>query len=79
MPFTEKEIDIISNNIYLLLGSRDPFEKLGREAAVKRRRLNAMFFEEAGHGINHEEASEVNRMIIRILKGEIEDIRNYNI
>jgi len=78
MPFTEKEIDIISKNIYLLLGSRDPFEKLGGEAAVKRRRLNAMFFEEAGHGINHEEASEVNRMMIRILKGEIEDIRNYN-
>jgi pimeloyl-ACP methyl ester carboxylesterase len=78
VPFTKEEVSKIGEGIYLLLGRRDPFEKLGGEEAVKSRKLNAMFFEEAGHGINHEEASEINRIIIKILKGEVEDIRNYN-
>lgn len=77
VPFTKEEVGIIGERIYLLLGKEDPFEKLGGETAVINSNLNAMFFEEAGHGINHEEANEINRMIIKILNREVEDIRNY--
>lgn len=76
-PFTKEEVNQIRERVYLFLGKEDPFEKLGGEAAVKSNDMNAMFFEEAGHGINHEEAEKINQMIIKILNQEVEDIRNY--
>jgi pimeloyl-ACP methyl ester carboxylesterase len=75
--FSTDELDIIRNKACLLLGEADPFEKLGGEAAVKKLNMNARFYPGVGHGINHEEAEEINKMILQILNGNIENIRNY--
>ena len=31
--------------------------------------MNAVFYEKAGHGLNHERAEEINRKMISILRG----------
>lgn len=65
--FTENEVDIIRNKIEFLVGLEDPFEKLGGAAAIQENRICATFYENAGHGLNHERADEINEKIVEIL------------
>lgn len=75
--FTNEEIRKIKDNTYYIIGEEDPFEKLGGKNALLRHDMNARFFTGTGHGINHEEARAVNKLVIEILKGEVQNIRTY--
>lgn len=74
--FSNIEIKQIRENTYYLIGEEDPFEKLGGKDALLRHSMNARFFKGVGHGINHEKSKEINEMVSKILKGEVQDIRN---
>ena len=69
--FTPEEVDSIRDRVVYLVGTEDPFEKLGGRAMLQENRMNAVFYEGAGHGLNHELADEINRKIISVfLKAE---------
>lgn len=75
--FTANDLQVINQRAYLLLGELDPFEQYGGEQFVKESKLNAHFYEDAGHGLNHERAEDVNSLILDILGNEVQNIRNY--
>ncbi len=62
--FTEEQIDSIRNKVLYLAGEADPFSLLGGKAALEKYRMNARFFDDVGHGINHEIAGEINAILI---------------
>ncbi|MDD2648649.1 MAG: alpha/beta hydrolase [Eubacteriales bacterium] len=72
--FTDSQIEMIRPRCYYLLGERDPFQKLGGKDAVLSYKMNARFYENAGHGLNHELADEINEAICKILSGEITEL-----
>ena len=64
--FSEEEIYSLSDKLLCIVGKKDPFIMLGGaqlEEELKRYPLRVVFVEDAGHGINHEKASEVNALI----------------
>ena len=65
--FTPDEVDQIRDKVTYLVGTEDPFEKIGGKEVLLRNRMNAVFYDGAGHGLNHELAGEINRKIISIL------------
>lgn len=69
--FSNQEIDQIRDKLFFLVGTKDPFQKLGGEKALKDYRMNVKFYEDAGHGINHELAQEINSMVIDILEERV--------
>lgn len=66
--FTEKEVDIIRGKVEFLVGLEDPFEKLGGADAIQENHMCVTFYENAGHGLNHEKADEINRKMIEIFE-----------
>lgn len=46
------------------VGESDPFAKLGGKESLLRHKMNAQFFSDVGHGINHEISDKVNKAII---------------
>ena len=52
------------DKVLYLMGEADPFAKLGGKATLERYGMNARFFPEVGHGINHEIAGEINAILI---------------
>ncbi len=64
----EEQIDAIRGKTLYLIGEEDPFAKLGGKDALLRCKMNAQFFPNAGHAINHELAPEINRQIITYLQ-----------
>ena len=52
------------DKVLYLMGESDPFARLGGKAALERYGMNARFFPEVGHGINHEIAEEMNAILI---------------
>ncbi len=64
---SDTEVDALRNKTLYLIGEDDPFAKLGGKEALLRHNMNAMFFSDAGHGINHELSEEVNKEIIDYL------------
>lgn len=66
--FTDGQIDKIRSRALFLVGDDDPFAKLGGKSALLRYRMNAEFFPEVGHGINHEISGKINRRLIDYLK-----------
>ncbi|HML47715.1 MAG TPA: alpha/beta hydrolase [Clostridia bacterium] len=52
------------DKVLYLIGEADPFAKLGGKAMLERYGMNARFFPEVGHGINHEIAGEINAILI---------------
>lgn len=65
--FNEEEVDIIREKVEFLVGLEDPFEKLGGEDTLRRNHMKVTFYENAGHGLNHERAEEINAKIVEIL------------
>ncbi len=63
---TENELDIIRNQVVFLVGLEDPFEKLGGAEALTENHMNVIFYENAGHGLNHEKADDINRKMVEI-------------
>lgn len=66
--FTEKEVDIIRGKVEFLVGLEDPFEKLGGADAIQENHMRVTFYENAGHGLNHEKADEINRKMVEIFE-----------
>ncbi len=69
--FTDSEIDQIKPRVLYLVGEDDPFQKLGGNEALLSRKMNAVVYPNAGHGLNHELAEKINqRMIAHLLERE---------
>lgn len=66
--FTEKEVDIIRGKVEFLVGLEDPFEKLGGADVIQDNHMCVTFYENAGHGLNHEKADEINRKMVEIFE-----------
>lgn len=66
--FTGKEVDIIRDKVEFLVGLEDPFEKLGGADAIQENCMYVTFYENAGHGLNHEKADEINRKMVEIFE-----------
>ncbi len=64
-PFSDEQVASIRDKALYLVGDEDPFAKLGGKNALIRYRMNAKFYPEAGHGINHEISDKINDEIIR--------------
>lgn len=67
LGFSEKEILSLKDKLLCIVGRKDPFIMLGGpqlEEELKRHQIRVIFMEDAGHGINHEKAAEVNRLIV---------------
>ena len=71
--FTPEEVDRIRDKVTYLVGTEDPFEKIGGREVLERNHMNAVFYEKAGHGLNHERADEINRKIISVFREESPD------
>lgn len=68
-PFTEEEIASIRDRVVYLVGEEDLFQKMGGKKALLEHHMKAHFYANAGHGLNHEKADEINKMIISIIDG----------
>jgi pimeloyl-ACP methyl ester carboxylesterase len=62
--FNDEQITIIREKTLYLVGEDDPFAKLGGKNALLKNNMNVQFFPEVGHGINHEIADEINKILI---------------
>lgn len=67
VSFNDEQISAIKNKALYLAGEKDPFMMLGGKDALLRYKMNARIFPDAGHGINHEIADEINHLIIDYL------------
>jgi len=65
--FNDEQVAAIKNKVLYLAGEDDPFMKLGGKADLVRYSMNATFFPNVGHGINHEMADEINQLMIDFL------------
>ena len=68
IAFTPEEVDRIRDRVVYLAGTEDPFEKLGGREILLKNHMNAVFYDGAGHGLNHELAEEINRKIISVFR-----------
>ena len=67
--FTSTEVDSIRDKVVYLVGEEDPFEKLGGKTRLLENHMNATFYPDAGHGLNHELSNQINEKIIEVLLG----------
>ena len=67
--FTPEEVGRIRDKVTYLVGTEDPFEKIGGREVLEQNHMNAVLYEKAGHGLNHERAEEINRKMISIFLG----------
>ncbi len=65
--FSESEAAVICEKVEFLIGLEDPFYKLSETANLKSELMKATYYENAGHGLNHEKAKEINEKILEIL------------
>ncbi len=61
--FTDEQIESIRGKILYLVGEKDPFAILGGKAELLKYQMNTRFFDDVGHGINHEIAAEINAIL----------------
>ena len=69
--FSEEELKVVREKVEFLVGLDDPFEKLGGERALRDNDMKVTFYENAGHGLNHERADEINAKIMEIFNESI--------
>jgi len=62
--FNDGQIDAIRDKTLYLMGDADPFAIMGGKDALVKHKMKALFFPEVGHGLNHEIADAVNRIIV---------------
>ena len=65
--FTPEQIDILRTKVTFLVGNEDPFQKMGGREALLQNNMDAVFYEDAGHGLNHELYDEINSKMIELL------------
>lgn len=68
IQFTDVQIDSIRAKMLYLVGEADPFMILGGKAMLQKYHMNAKFYDEVGHGINHEIPEEINSVMIEYFK-----------
>lgn len=75
--FDEAEIDSIRDKLEFLVGKDDPFQKMGGDKALEYFHMKATFYPDAGHGLNHELAEDINHKMVEIFAQSVdkEDIR----
>ena len=56
----------VDMGVFDLRKIKDPFEKLGGAEALTENHMNVIFYENAGHGLNHEKADDINRKMVEI-------------
>lgn len=66
VAFSAEDVERIREKVVYLVGTDDPFEKLGGRDVLIQNRMNAVFYDNAGHGLNHELAEEINRKIVSV-------------
>ncbi len=66
--FSPEEAQQIRGKIVYLVGNEDPFQKLGGKDLLVQNHMNAVFYNHAGHGLNHELSEEINQKIISIFQ-----------
>lgn len=66
--FTMDEINVIRDRVVFLVGLEDPFEKMGGATILQENSMQVTFYENAGHGLNHEKAEEINAKIVDIFE-----------
>ena len=69
--FSDEQIEMIRDKTLYLVGDDDPFAKLGGKDDLLQYKMNARFFPDVGHGINHEIAEEINAIIPDFLLSEM--------
>lgn len=62
--FFDEQVAAIREKALYLAGEDDPFMLLGGKDMLLKYKMNARFFPEVGHGINHEISEEINRILI---------------
>jgi len=70
VDFNEEQIKTIREKTLYLVGEDDPFAKIGGKNVLLKNRMNAQFFSEVGHGINHEISDEINQILIEYFLGK---------
>ena len=73
--FNDNQIDAIRNKTLYLVGDVDPFANLGGKDELLRYKMEARFFPDVGHGINHEIAEEINRIIVDYIFAHVETLK----
>ena len=68
--FSPEEVGRIRGKIVYLVGNEDPFAKLGGRDILLQHHMNAVFYDHAGHGLNHELSDAINRKIISVFQEE---------
>ena len=64
--YSGEQIDILREKLVYLVGEEDPFQKLGGKEVLLQNRMEAYFYKDAGHGLNHELSEEINRKLVSI-------------
>lgn len=65
--FSSEEVDRIRDKVTYLVGNEDPFQKLGGRNVLIENKMNAFFYDDAGHGLNHELYDEINDKMIELI------------
>lgn len=65
--FSDEEIAAIRSKCRYFVGAQDPFMELGGGKMLETYNMDVIFFPEAGHGINHEQAEKMNKLMIDYL------------
>ncbi|MCL2702769.1 MAG: alpha/beta hydrolase [Defluviitaleaceae bacterium] len=66
--FGEELVEAIQDKTLYLVGEDDPFMTMGGKDVLLKYKMNVRFFQNVGHGINHEISEEINRLIIEYLR-----------
>lgn len=74
IAFRDEQIEMIKEKCLYLMGEMDPFAIMGGKETLGKYDMNAVFFSEVGHGINHEISDEINTLMIEYFsKGQLTD------
>jgi len=65
--YDDDHVNAIRDKTLYLVGDADPFAQMGGRRLLTQNNMNTRFFPDVGHGINHEIADEVNRIIPEFL------------
>ncbi|MDR2598830.1 MAG: alpha/beta hydrolase [Oscillospiraceae bacterium] len=66
--FTDEQVTALRDKALYLAGEADPFMVLGGKADLVQCKMNVQFFQDVGHGINHEISDEINSILIEYFK-----------
>lgn len=62
--FSDEQIAVIREKCLFLVGNNDPFTIMGGKKMLDKYKMKVKYFDNVGHGINHEISEEINEMLI---------------